>query len=125
VDDNVDYADLVAMALRLDGHTVLTAHDGASALEAAAQFEPHAVLLDIGLPKIDGYMVARRLRANATTRAALLVAISGYGSDQDRRLSRAAGIDRHLVKPVGINEIRAVLAASGLTTIPDCDARGG
>jgi PAS domain S-box-containing protein len=113
VDDNIDGAESLALLLRLDGHEVRTAYDGPSALEAAKAQRPEAVLLDIGLPKgMDGYEVARRLRGQQELEGVLLVAVTGYGQDEDRRRSREAGFDAHLVKPVELDEIRQQLKAA-------------
>jgi signal transduction histidine kinase/DNA-binding response OmpR family regulator len=111
VDDNVDAADSLAMLLRLGGCEVRLAHSGADAVEAAPVFRPQLVILDIGLPGMDGYEVARRLRADPVTRGAALVAVTGYGREEDRALSREAGFDHHLVKPVDFGLIRGVLAS--------------
>ena len=99
VDDNLDAADTVAMYLRIDGHVVLTARDGQEALACATAFAPDVVVLDIGLPMLDGYAVARSLREMPQTRRALLIALTGYGQKGDQRQAREAGFDRHLVKP--------------------------
>jgi signal transduction histidine kinase/DNA-binding response OmpR family regulator len=99
VDDNLDAADTVAMFLRTERHVVLTANDGAQALACAASFAPEVVLLDIGLPGLDGYAVARSLRQLPVTRDALLIALTGYGQQSDRAKAREAGFNRHLVKP--------------------------
>ena len=99
VDDNIDAADTVAMFLRIDGHVVLTARDGQEALDCTTAFAPDVVVLDIGLPMLDGYAVARRLREMPATREALLIALTGYGQQGDQRRAREAGFDRHLVKP--------------------------
>lgn len=100
VDDNQDAAESLAELLRLSGHEVCTARDGNEALEAAANFHPAVVLLDIGLPGINGYEVARRLREHDTQPPTLLIAMTGWGQAEDRRRSREAGFDHHLVKPV-------------------------
>lgn len=101
VDDNVDAASSLAMLLGLDGHATRVAHCGLDALAAVAEFEPHTVLLDLGLPDISGYEVARRLRAmRALPSQPRLIALTGWGSDEDRRQTDAAGFDAHLVKPV-------------------------
>jgi PAS domain S-box-containing protein len=100
VDDNVDSAESLGKMLRLMGNQVRTAHDGPSALEEAAQFIPDLVLLDIGLPGMDGHEIARRLRLLSGLQEAVLVAQTGWGQDEDRRRSRAAGFNHHLVKPV-------------------------
>jgi CheY-like chemotaxis protein len=108
VDDHVDTARALAGLLRVAGHAVEVAHDGREAIERARALRPDAVLLDIGLPHLDGYQVARRLRAEGC-RDALLIAISGYGQDDDRRRSREAGFDHHLVKPVDSAALVALL----------------
>lgn len=99
-DDNVDAAKTLALLFEIEGHEVHVAFDGFEALQAAQRLQPHAIFLDIGLPGMDGYEVARRLRRQTAPRRPLLVAISGYGQEEDRRASEAAGIDHHLVKPV-------------------------
>jgi CheY-like chemotaxis protein len=109
VDDNRDAADSLAMLLQLDGHEVHIAHDGPAALAAAGEFAPQVVMLDIGLPGLDGYGVARALREQPGTRDILLVAISGYGQEEDRQLSHEAGFDYHFVKPIDFLEVRRVL----------------
>jgi PAS domain S-box-containing protein len=100
VDDNQDAARSMAMLLRMAGHEVHLAHDGPSALQAAERHHPQVVLLDIGLPGLDGYEVARRLRRQPEFARTLVVAMTGYGQEEDRRQSRAAGIDHHFVKPI-------------------------
>jgi len=109
VDDNVDAADSVAWLLRHQSHDVRTAHDGRSAIEMAAEFRPRVVVLDLGLPKVDGYEVSRRLRDSADTRDALIIAVSGYGQDEDRRRSTEAGFDYHFIKPVDFQTLLGVL----------------
>lgn len=99
VDDNEDAAAGVAALLAFDGHQTETAQDGAQALERAATFHPDVVVLDIGLPILDGYQVAQRLRQTPATRHALLLALTGYGQRQDELAATAAGFDRHFVKP--------------------------
>jgi two-component system CheB/CheR fusion protein len=111
VDDNRDAVEMLAELLRLQGHEVRTAHDGPSALEAAETFHPEVILLDIGLPGMDGYEVARRLRQLAESEGALLVAITGYGRDVDRRRSRDAGFQHHLIKPMNLQTLEELLAA--------------
>jgi signal transduction histidine kinase len=100
VEDNADARDVLMFMLRRIGHDVRAVGDGPSALVEAAKFEPEIVLLDIGLPNMDGYELARRLRAMPQTASAALVAITGYGQAEDRDRARAAGIDHHLLKPV-------------------------
>jgi len=100
VDDNVDTAESMVLLLRMRGHEVQVAFSGPMALEVASAFEPEVVLLDIGLPGLDGYEVARSLRQQDRTAKAKLVALTGYGQEEDRRLAREAGFDHHLTKPV-------------------------
>ncbi|MDI1447799.1 PAS domain S-box protein [Polyangium sp. 6x1] len=109
VDDNVDAAESLALMLGYLGHETRVAHDGPSTLEIAAAFLPEVVLLDIGLPGIDGYEVARRLRAQRETRAALLIALTGYGQEEDRRRARRAGFDHHLTKPVDHDRLLSLI----------------
>jgi two-component system CheB/CheR fusion protein len=109
VDDNIDAATTLGMLLRLDGHEIRLAHDGLAALELAEQFVPEVVLLDIGLPKLDGYEVAKRLREQPGCEDALVIAISGYGQEEDRHRAHEAGFDRHLTKPVDFAVLRSVL----------------
>jgi PAS domain S-box-containing protein len=109
VDDNVDSADSMAMLLSLDGYEVRTAFDGPGALAEALEFHPQVILLDIGLPGMDGYEVARRIRELPGVRDTLMIAITGYGQDDDRARSRAAGFDHHLVKPVDPDTLSALL----------------
>jgi signal transduction histidine kinase/DNA-binding response OmpR family regulator len=100
VDDNIDAAESLAMLLRLKGHEVHTAHDGLTAVEAALTLRPEVVLLDLGLPGLDGFEVARRLRNHADSFPFLLAAITGYGQEKDLIRSQEAGFDKHLVKPI-------------------------
>jgi CheY-like chemotaxis protein len=100
VDDNRDSADTLAALLEAWGHEVRTLYDGPSAITAAAEFRPNVVLLDIGLPKMNGYEVAAHLRKSDNHRSMILVAFTGYGQDEDRRRVREAGFDHHLVKPL-------------------------
>jgi CheY-like chemotaxis protein len=99
-EDHADTAKSTALLLELDGHEVYLAENGASALEVAECTDPDVVLLDIGLPDMDGYEVAKRLKARNTVKCPLLIAITGYGRDEDKRQSAEAGIDLHWVKPV-------------------------
>jgi PAS domain S-box-containing protein len=107
VDDNHDAADSLAMCLQLDGHRTLTVYSAESALQQAAGFDPHVVLLDIGLPGMDGYEVARRMRASKPSLR--LIALSGYGQHEDKQRSVAAGFDAHLTKPVEMTALEALL----------------
>ncbi|HZR07447.1 MAG TPA: CHASE domain-containing protein [Myxococcales bacterium] len=109
VDDNLDAADTLAEAVRLDGHEVRVAHDGPSALEEAREFVPDVVLLDIGLPGMDGYEVVQKLRELPQTREAQIVALTGFGQQSDRQRALAAGFDDHLVKPADLETVTAVL----------------
>lgn len=114
VDDSVDAAKMLAMLLALWGHDVHVVHDGPSAIQAVPQYDPQVVLLDIGLPGMDGYEVARRLRDLAGPDDLLLVALTGYAQDEDRRRSRDAGFDHHLVKPVDVDELQRILRQSAV-----------
>jgi PAS domain S-box-containing protein len=109
VDDNRDAAVSLAMLLRLRGHEVRIAHDGPSAVTLAESFLPHLVFLDIGMPDVDGYEVARRLRRLPGLQSAVLVALTGWGQEEDRRRTAAAGFDHHLVKPPEANAIVKLL----------------
>src|SRR5690606_29101423 len=111
VDDNQDAADSLAQLLSLRGHDVHTAYDGHAAIAAAAELEPDAVLLDIGLPGLDGHEVARQIRERRPEPRPLLVALTGWGQETDRRDSAAAGFDHHLVKPVDLGVVEELLAA--------------
>jgi signal transduction histidine kinase/DNA-binding response OmpR family regulator len=111
VDDHVDAAASLAMLLRLYGHEVRTASDGPSALEEARSFRPEVVLLDIGLPGMDGYEVARRLRKEIPDDHITLAALTGYGQDRDRSRSQEAGFDHHLVKPVDPEALQRLLTS--------------
>jgi two-component system, chemotaxis family, CheB/CheR fusion protein len=109
VDDNVDSAETLALLLSAFGHEVRTAYDGAKALESAHAFCPQVVLCDIGLPRIDGYEVARQLRQLPEMAHVLLVALTGYGQEEDRRRSQEAGFDHHFVKPVDPADLERLL----------------
>jgi two-component system CheB/CheR fusion protein len=100
VDDNRDTAESLALLLRAEGHSVRVAHDAPTALQLAQSVRPDIAFLDIGMPVMDGYELSRRLRAQPALNGLLLVAVTGWGQDEDRRRSREAGFDRHLVKPV-------------------------
>ena len=111
VDDNRDSADSLAMLLRLVGHDVRTVHDGRQALVVAATYRPDLVLLDIGLPGMDGFAVARHMRSQPELAGVVLVALTGYGSDGDRRQAQAAGFNHHMVKPVHFDTLNELLTA--------------
>ena len=108
-DDNVDFANSMGQLLISRGHDVRIAHDGADALRIAHEFQPQVAFVDIGMPKVHGYEVARRLRAEPRTADCMLVAVTGWGQENDRKRSREAGFDRHLVKPVDPAEIEAIV----------------
>ena len=110
VDDNMDAADMLAVMLQMFGHDVQAVYSGQSALETAVESQPDFVLLDIGLPDIDGYEVARRLREQPRTKDVRLIAVTGYGQDSDRQRSQEAGFDHHLVKPVEAEKLEDLLA---------------
>jgi signal transduction histidine kinase/integral membrane sensor domain MASE1/CheY-like chemotaxis protein len=110
VEDNKDSAEAFAHLLRRRGHEIHVARDGEQGLADARALRPDVVLLDIGLPGLDGYEVARRLRESGDAKRTLLVAVSGYGQESDRRRAREAGFDHHLVKPVKLDELERILA---------------
>jgi len=110
VDDNVDLAHGLAKLLQILGHQVQVAHDGPSGLDKAKQFNPEFILLDIGLPGMDGYQVAAHIRRDERTKDAVIVAISGYGEEEDRRRTKEAGFDHHLVKPIAWEDLIEILS---------------
>jgi CheY-like chemotaxis protein len=109
VDDNVDAARTMADALDLAGYDTRVSFDGPAALDASASFEPDAVLLDLGLPLMDGYEVARELMAGPSDRRPILVALTGYGQLSDQERTRTAGFNSHLVKPIDPPQLITVL----------------
>jgi CheY-like chemotaxis protein len=111
VDDNVDSADSIAMLLQVSGHEVRVAYSGQDALDMAGKYQPDILLLDIGLPGMDGYEVARRLRKHPELKEVKLIAVTGYGQDADRLQSQEAGFDYHLVKPVDAQKLQDLLVA--------------
>jgi len=113
VDDNSDAAEMLADALAVMGHQTRVAFDGPSGLDAAAGFEPDIAFLDIGLPAMDGYELARRMRSELAFPQLRLVALTGYGQDSDRERSAAAGFDSHMVKPINLRAV--VLTIKRLT----------
>ncbi len=112
VDDNVDSAETLGMLLRATGHYVRTAHDGPTALNAALEYVPDVVFLDIGLPLMNGYEVAKRIRQHPDMKSVVLVALTGYGQDTDRLATLQAGFDHHLVKPARLEQLQQILAIS-------------
>jgi CheY-like chemotaxis protein len=113
VDDNVDAAEVLAEGLRTFGHEVAVAHDGDGALAIAPAFQPDVALLDIGLPVMDGYALAAKLREQLQPRPPRLFAVTGYGQERDRTKSRDAGFEVHLVKPVDLDAVVALFAPAG------------
>ncbi|HKQ23107.1 MAG TPA: CHASE3 domain-containing protein [Burkholderiales bacterium] len=111
VDDNHDSADSLSLLLKLTGNEVETAHDGLRGVEAAERFRPEMILLDIGLPGLNGYDVARKIRELPFGKEILLVALTGWGQEEDRRKSRDAGFDRHLIKPLDYNVLMEILGS--------------
>lgn len=110
VDDGIGAAKMLQLLLsKLGPHEIEIAHDGLSALETAQRFAPDLVLLDIGLPRMDGYEVARQLRNNADFNGTTLVAVTGYSGSEERRLSTEAGFNDHIVKPVDLDTLKRLL----------------
>jgi PAS domain S-box-containing protein len=112
-DDNGDAADSLALMLELLGHATATTHDGQEALQVAESFHPDIVVLDIGMPRLNGYEAARKIREHPWGEKAVLIALTGWGQEEDRRRSREAGFDHHLVKPVDPPELIKLLEAHG------------
>jgi CheY-like chemotaxis protein len=108
VDDNRDSADSLGLLLKLRGVDVRVVHGGAEALESIEAYQPAIVLLDIGMPGMDGYEVARKIRQHPTGRSMKLIALTGWGQEQDRRRTREAGFDHHLVKPADAAVLEAL-----------------
>lgn len=111
VDDNKDAALTVGMLLKQLGHTIRTAHDGELAVQAASEFHPHVILLDIGLPRLNGYEACRRIRQLPHGKSMLMVAVTGWGQEDDKRKSQEAGFDHHMVKPLDPNVLTDLLAS--------------
>jgi signal transduction histidine kinase/ActR/RegA family two-component response regulator len=123
VDDNADAAESIAVLLRLEGHEVKTVNDGQQALASSEVFAPSVVVLDIGLPGMDGYEVARRMRDLPATRDALFIALTGYGQKEDRALAAKAGFHHHFIKPADPRAIHAVINDHDLSSgIPSANA---
>jgi PAS domain S-box-containing protein len=122
VDDNLDTAESMTMLVEMLGHTVKTEHDGNSALRTAFDFHPDVVLLDIGLPGLNGYEVASRIRQQPSLNHTILAAITGYGHESDRQLALKAGIDHHLVKPVDFERVRRILLTASESRLPSVGA---
>jgi CheY-like chemotaxis protein len=111
VDDTVDAAQTLQMVVSTMGHDAETVHDGRAALDAACAKRPDVVLLDIAMPGMDGFAVARKMRSHPQLRDIRVVALTGFGQHDDRQRSREAGFDEHLVKPVSPEELRRILAS--------------
>ena len=111
IDDNVDATNALNRLLRIMGYSVTIAYDGKSGIDMAQQLRPDVILLDIGLPHMDGYAVARHLRSLPDLATTRIIALTGYGHDASERV-RAAGMDRHLIKPVDVDELLAALGAA-------------
>ena len=109
-DDNRDAAESMSTVLRLMGNEVRTVHDGEQAVEEAAAFRPDMVLLDIGMPRLNGYDAARRIRAERWGKSIMVVAMTGWGQDEDKRLASEAGFDRHFTKPVNPADLEQLIA---------------
>ena len=109
VDDNRDSARSMAMLLKLRGNDVVTANDGLEAVETAEQIRAEVILMDVGMPKLNGYDAARRIREQSWGASAIIIALTGWGQDGDRALSKEAGCDGHLVKPVSLPDLEKLL----------------
>jgi DNA-binding response OmpR family regulator len=115
VEDNVDAGESLQMLMAMGGYDVRLAQDGESALKIAKEFGPEVVVLDLGLPNMDGYEVVQRLRAHASAVRPVVVALTGYGQPEDRRRTQEAGFDNHLLKPLAPEELMAIVASLGST----------
>jgi DNA-binding response OmpR family regulator len=111
-DDDVDTADTLRQLLELEGYQIEVAHDGHSALKQCLAFHPEVLLLDIGLPEIDGFNVAKQLRSKPLGRNLTIIAISGWGGESHRQAGIEAGFDRHLVKPIAFEQLLTLLAST-------------
>jgi CheY-like chemotaxis protein len=113
VDDNIDSAHTMAAYLSVHGHEVQVAHDGLEALALLEAFEPEVGILDLGMPRMDGYALAKHIREHSNHDEPLLIAVTGWGQDSDRRRSKAAGFDHHVVKPADPQHLLKLLATRG------------
>ena len=125
VDDNRDAADSLAIALKMNGHDVSTAYDGKAAVEAITLRQPHVAIIDIGMPGFDGYQVARALRDMPWRRNLVLIALTGWGQDEDKLNTQRAGFDHHLTKPADPDRIDALLAKVSGRGVQPVLGRGG
>ena len=121
VDDHRDSAEILVMLLGRDGHEVLVAHSGPEAIEQARSRRPGVILLDIGLPEMDGYEVARRLRQDGACEHCLIIAVSGHGREEDRSRCREAGIDAHLLKPFDYRALKGVMSTASRGGDPEAE----
>ena len=110
-DDNVDAGETMCALLEASGYETRIAYDGAAALALGETFLPHLALLDLGMPRLDGFETAQRMRASPQLRGTVLVAVTGWGAASDRERSRAAGFDHHLMKPASMQQVQEILAA--------------
>lgn len=124
VDDNDDAATSLAMLLTLSGHAVEVENSGSAALCQAGRFLPHAVLCDLGMPGMSGHEFAQQLRQDPRFVRTLLVALTGWGAEDDKRRARAAGFDAHLIKPASVDEVLALLARLQLSAGADSPVQG-
>jgi signal transduction histidine kinase len=122
VDDNKDAADSMALLVETAGHSARTAYDGHQALDLASAFAPDVLLLDLGVPGLNGFEIARRIRRQPWGKTVALIAVTGWGQEQDRRRTAEAGFDAHLIKPVGQADLLRALRACGKTTRPNSEA---
>ena len=118
VDDNVDSLESTATLLGLMGHAVETAVDGLDAIRAAGEFRPDVILMDIGLPKLDGHGATRHIRSQPWGRSMVIIAVTGWGQESDRAQSKAAGCDAHLVKPIEVASLDAILLSVSSSSVP-------
>lgn len=109
VDDNLDAAESLAVLMKLAGHDVRMVFDGLEAVKAAETFQPHIVFLDLGLPKLIGSEAARQIRQHPWGKNMILVAVTGWGKDKDRRETREAGFDHHFVKPANLEDLKKII----------------
>jgi CheY-like chemotaxis protein len=109
IDDNVDAAETLAMLVELNGHTTRIANDGMTGIKIAEEFNPDGILCDIGLPDINGYEVAQRIREQIWGKKIFLIATTGWGQGKDKELAKDAGFDKHLTKPINLQELNSIL----------------
>jgi CheY-like chemotaxis protein len=122
VDDNRDAADSMALLVETAGHSARTAYDGHQALDLASAFAPDVLLLDLGVPGLNGFEIARRIRRQPWGRKVALIAVTGWGQEQDRRRTKEAGFDAHLIKPVGTADLLSALSACARIALPGGEA---